>query len=59
MSYERPRIKASLPKEQTTTLLSEYLQHYTALASSDISALNRKLPNETSPTCWIRLGSFS
>jgi hypothetical protein len=58
MSYKRPRIDAPLPPEEKTKLLSEYFRHYTALASSDLSALSRKLPNETFAGILDKIGSF-
>jgi hypothetical protein len=47
MAFTRPQIAVQLSKEEKTAVLAEYIQHYTALAASDVSALNRKLPKDT------------
>jgi hypothetical protein len=46
MSYVRPELDVPIPRTRKTALLSEYVRYYGALASSDRSMLNRKLPNE-------------
>lgn len=43
-SYERPRSKVQLSKDERAALLKECFAHYGALAKTDPNALNRKLP---------------
>ncbi len=58
MAYKRPQIAARLSKEDRAKLLAEYVQHYTALATSDIFALNQKMPKETLADLLDKIGEI-
>lgn len=46
MKYQRPVNKTSLSKAEKLDMIKQYIQHYRALAASDLAVLNRKVPRD-------------
>jgi hypothetical protein len=58
MGYKRPTNTAPLSKAQKLALLKEYNEHYSQVAATHLSALNRKVPRGTFAELLDQIGGL-
>lgn len=58
MQYQRPVNKTPLSKAEKLEMIEQYIDHYRALAASDLAVLNRKVPRDAFAELVDRVGDM-